>query len=63
MIRHVDYDANETTNTRACLPEVIDRLSIDYDGGHLVIYVNGDVFHNVSTGTRDCSISIDREDY
>jgi hypothetical protein len=62
MIRHVDWDAYRHRTASSDLPKDIEAIEIELDGGRVKISINGtQVFEELGTGTRSCTITIDRD--
>lgn len=63
MITHEDYDSHTTKiDKNYKLPENIDSVSFSHDGGRVYIYINGQEVFKSYTGTRDCEITLDRQE-
>ena len=59
MLTHADFDDHTEYHQKAItLPEKVERIQVDYDGGRLSITVNGKTIYHAVSGTRDCRITI-----
>ena len=57
-----DEDHHEELFTDWVMPEKIDSIEVNHDGGRLEIVINEVVVFYRCEGTRDCSVAIERDE-
>lgn len=63
MIRHDDWDSLDDPHKEPyVLPERIDKIEFSYDGGRLAVTINDQEVYASVEGTRDCHITLDRDE-
>jgi len=65
MLKHYDYDNRQNIehhfDSNVTIPDSVELIQVSHDGGRLKIAINGEVLYETLSGTRDCSIAIDKE--
>lgn len=61
MITHTDFDVGSKFEQNFVMPDKIENISFQHDGGRLNICINGVEVFSSAVGTRDCCIEINNQ--
>jgi len=61
MIVHTDFDSCSDVTKEFKFPDIIEKIVVSNDSGHITITINDDKVFDAFAGTRDCDIVLNNE--
>lgn len=61
MLNFVSYDNSHKQTEPVKLPAQVDSVSVSFDGGRVLLSINGKSVFESHMGGNDCNVEIDRK--